>query len=139
MLLAEYRELGALLETGRAEAGAGETAAGMTLSARHELLRQRFETSRESFLRYYRNAAQDQPYETADYYVRQVRSDMGWTRGVGGGGGGLQTGHVPAVFFVFFVTSVKGTDKWAPQMGIVGLNFESVLSWGMRKKTARAL
>lgn len=46
------------------------------MSARHELLRQRFETSRENFLRYYRNAAQDQPYETADYYVRQVKSDV---------------------------------------------------------------
>lgn len=101
MLLAEYRELGALLETGRAEAGAGETAAGMTLSARHELLRQRFETSRESFLRYYRNAAQDQPYETADYYVRQVKSDMGWTRGGGGGVRACRRGMC-RLFFCFF-------------------------------------
>ena len=28
---------------------------------------------------------------------------------------------------------------WALQLGIFGLNFESVLSGGMRKKTARAL
>lgn len=66
-LLTEYRELGALLES--SAPGAGAEAA---LTPRQELLLQRFETSRESFLRYYRNAAQDQPYETADYYVRQV-------------------------------------------------------------------
>eukprot|EP00903_Cladosiphon_okamuranus_P005475 g5460.t1 len=74
-LLAEYRELGGLLEESRAEDGEN---VGVTLSTRQELLHQRFETARESFLRYYRNAAQDQPYETADYYVRQVMEAEVW-------------------------------------------------------------
>lgn len=82
-----------MLESGRAgEAGVDAKEAGggggvSSLSARQELLLQRFETSRESFSRYYRNSAQDQPYETADYYVRQV----GLTMRAEGGGGTAET------------------------------------------------
>lgn len=62
-LLEEYRALGMLLETG------GE---GAIETERQRLLLQRFETARQSFLRSYRNAAKEQPYETAAYYIRQV-------------------------------------------------------------------
>lgn len=74
----------------------------MTLSARQMLLRQRFETARESFLRYYRNAAQDQPYETADYYVRQARKPFFC-------GGGVPTGRV--MWGLCFVTSVLARPR----------------------------
>ncbi|CAM9916972.1 unnamed protein product [Scytosiphon promiscuus] len=74
-LLEEYRELGDVLESSRAGGAGGGVS---SLSERQELLLQRFETSRESFSRYYRNSAQDQPYETADYYVRQVMEANVW-------------------------------------------------------------
>ncbi|CAM9615285.1 unnamed protein product, partial [Hapterophycus canaliculatus] len=81
-LLAEYRELGDVLESRRAGEAGVEAEAGVggasPLTSRQELLLQRFETSRESFSRYYRNSAQDQPYETADYYVRQVMEADVW-------------------------------------------------------------
>ena len=77
---------------------------------------------------------------------------------VSGGGTSISIILTPLYFFlkpmfvrIPAVDILKGTEKWAPQMGIllVGLAagniwfdfwiFESVLSGGMRKKTARAL
>lgn len=78
-LLDEYRELGAALESKvgqtAVERKEGDKTAGgesKGLTARQELLLQRFETTRQNFLRSYRNVDKQQPYETASYYVRQV-------------------------------------------------------------------
>lgn len=80
-LLSEYRELGDLLESGAYDESPSPSSSslecatkGVTrkLTARQELLHQRFQNERQSFLRGYRNFAKEQPHETAAYYIRQV-------------------------------------------------------------------
>lgn len=132
-LLDEYRELGAVLESGQAarpfapqatstagrEGGEqqrrrddrstkhndsdndgddDDDQAGGPLSARQQLLKQRFETTRQNSLRAYRNFAKEQPYETARYYITQVRA------GESGVGGGEKKGGVASHFLLFCET-----------------------------------
>ncbi|CAM9474661.1 unnamed protein product, partial [Choristocarpus tenellus] len=79
-LLEEYRALGAKVTT--TAVGVSDYSDGSVeveaLSLRERVLLRRFETQRENLLRHYRNVDQQQPYQTATYYARQVLETDTW-------------------------------------------------------------